>query len=80
VEGAGATAAWAICLASVNFCGNMPIIRWILSTQRFSGLPSEKGSAKYSAWTRETSLCTRFHGRTRPTRPPAPRKALREWI
>src|SRR4029077_7858946 len=41
--------------AYVNFCGNMPIVRWILPTQRLSGLPSEKVSGKYSLWTRETS-------------------------
>src|SRR5882762_5441822 len=38
----------------------MPIVRWILPTQRLSGLPSEKVFAKYSPWTRETSQSTGF--------------------
>jgi len=59
-EGAAAAPAWSICLASVNFGGNTPSARWILLTQRLSGLPSEKVSAKYSPWTSETSLSTEF--------------------
>jgi hypothetical protein len=38
----------------------LPIARWILPTQRLSGLPSEKVFAKYLPWTRETSLFTEF--------------------
>jgi hypothetical protein len=36
------------------------IVRWILQTQRLSGSPSEKVSAKYSRCTRETSQFTGF--------------------
>src|SRR5882762_4677061 len=38
----------------------MPIARWILPTQRLSGLPSERVFAKYSPWTRKTSQFTGF--------------------
>jgi hypothetical protein len=59
--------AWSICVASVNLGGNTPAARWILLTQRLSGLPSEKVFAKIFTVDQRDFAVYRIHGRIRPS-------------
>jgi hypothetical protein len=59
--------AWSICVASVNLGGNTPAARWILLTQRLSGLPSEKVFAKIFTVDQRDFAVYKIHGRIRPS-------------